>query len=60
MHEPGEAKVQVAVVSGGWWRLPGAAVVNGTRAAGGGGEGIVLPVTGAAGGAVDPVDVAGA
>ena len=28
MHEPGQAKVQVAVVAGGWWRLPGAARSN--------------------------------
>ena len=37
-----------------------AAVVNGTRAAGGGGGGIVLPAARGAGGAVEPVEAAGA
>ena len=28
MHKPGNAKVQITVVAGGWWRLPGAACSN--------------------------------
>ena len=35
-------------------------MVNGTRVAGCGGGGIVLPAAGASGGAVEPVEAAGA
>ena len=28
MHEPLDTEVQVSVIAGGWWRLPGAARSN--------------------------------
>ena len=28
VHKPGNTKVQISVVAGGWWRLPGAARSN--------------------------------
>ena len=28
VHEPGDTEVQISVIAGGWWRLPGAARSN--------------------------------
>ena len=69
VHEPGDREVQISVIAGDGGGCRGrraatvdhwAAVVNGTRAAGGGGGGIVLPAARGAGGAVEPVEAAGA